>query len=146
MYANLPPDTIELLRIIIRGASLSDCAKQMNLSVSAVSKKIKKAEAELESPLFTRNNTRLEPTSLAISLLEHFDKIIYQLEMIHTLSNAKETALPPLRLCSNIYSALVLDSGHYKPMNKSSHSNPNRKSQSYGALCSRTAFYTQMHN
>ena len=140
MYANLPPDTIELLRIIIRGASLSDCAKQMNLSVSAVSKKIKKAEAELESPLFTRNNTRLEPTSLAISLLEHFDKIIYQLEMIHTLSNAKETALPPLRLCSNIYSALVLDSGHYKPMNKSSHSNPNRKSQSYGALCSRTAF------
>ena len=55
---------------------ISEAARRLHMSLSAVSQSLKELETTLNTPLFTRDNTGLMPTAAALTLIPYANLII----------------------------------------------------------------------
>ena len=109
MNQRLQTDMIYLLAGLLEGKNLAECANELNLSVSAVSKKLKKAEEVLGMPLFARMNGRLIPSKEILSLRPYLEGVVQNLEAISGKASQSMRKMPVLRICMNQWADLLLE-------------------------------------
>ncbi|MER9178372.1 LysR substrate-binding domain-containing protein [Mesorhizobium sp. M0955] len=70
---------ISVLHAIVRGGSASAAAESLHVSQPAVSKLVAATEAELGYRLFRRSGRRLEPTTEAVALMPHIERVLSEM-------------------------------------------------------------------
>ena len=93
---------IEVFNAVMHTGSVSAAARLINISQPAVSRTLQHAELQLGFALFQRNKGRLTPTSEALALLPHMEKLFGQLEEVQRLADSlrKGRATDELRIAS----------------------------------------------
>ncbi len=93
---------IEVFNAVMHTGSVSAAARLINISQPAVSRTLQHAELQLGFALFQRSKGRLVPTSEALALLPHMEKLFAQLEEVQRLADSlrKGRATDELRIAS----------------------------------------------
>ena len=93
---------IEVFNAVMHTGSVSAAARLINISQPAVSRTLQHAELQLGFALFQRSKGRLTPTSEALALLPHMEKLFAQLEEVQRLADSlrKGRATDELRIAS----------------------------------------------
>lgn len=91
---------IEVFNAVMHTGSVSAAARLINISQPAVSRTLQHAELQLGFALFQRSKGRLTPTSEALALLPHMEKLFAQLEEVQRLADSlrKGRATDELRI------------------------------------------------
>lgn len=79
---------IEVFNAILLTRSVSAAARLLNVTQPAVSRTLKHAEIQLGFALFERAKGRLTPTSEALTLAPHIDKLFAQLDEVQRLAGS----------------------------------------------------------
>lgn len=79
---------IEVFNAVMHTGSVSAAARLINISQPAVSRTLQHAELQLGFALFQRSKGRLAPTSEALALLPHMEKLFAQLEEVQRLADS----------------------------------------------------------
>ena len=79
---------IEVFNAVMHTGSVSAAARLINISQPAVSRTLQHAELQLGFALFQRSKGRLTPTSEALALLPHMEKLFGQLEEVQRLADS----------------------------------------------------------
>jgi DNA-binding transcriptional LysR family regulator len=74
---------MEAFRAVIKHGSISRAASSLFITQSAVSKLISALEEDAELRLFERHSGRLQPTSAALRLYEHSDRVFAELSQLN---------------------------------------------------------------
>ncbi|MBE2262000.1 MAG: LysR family transcriptional regulator [Burkholderiaceae bacterium] len=77
---------IEVFNAILLTGSVSGAARLLNVTQPAVSRILKHAEIQLGFTLFERTKGRLTPTSEALTLAPHIDRLFVQLDEVQRLA------------------------------------------------------------
>lgn len=82
-----------------RTQTLSQAARNLNISQAGLSQSLDSLEAELGVKLFTRTRNGTRPTKAGEKIISHAQEIETQLQMMHKFANQqKQVVEPPLRL------------------------------------------------
>lgn len=82
-----------------RTQTLSQAARNLNISQAGLSQSLDSLEAELGVKLFTRTRSGTRPTKAGEKMIGHAQEIESQLQMMQTLAEQqKQVAEPPLRI------------------------------------------------
>lgn len=93
---------IETFRAVLQAGSARQAASLLGLSQPAVSKAIKRLEAEAGFPLFLRLRGRLQPTPEALALVPDVDRMYVGLSAIaHRIKTLREFGVGTLQIASN---------------------------------------------
>ncbi|MGS3273583.1 LysR substrate-binding domain-containing protein [Serratia marcescens] len=93
---------IETFRAVLQAGSARKAASLLGLSQPAVSKAIRRLEAEAGFPLFLRLRGRLQPTPEAIALVPDVDRMYVGLSAIaHRIKALREFGVGALQIASN---------------------------------------------
>lgn len=93
---------IETFRAVLQAGSARKAASLLGLSQPAVSKAIKRLEAEAGFPLFLRLRGRLQPTPEALALIPDVDQMYVGLSAIaHRIKTLREFGVSTLQIASN---------------------------------------------
>ncbi len=82
---------IEVFNAIMLTGSVSAAARLINVTQPAVSRTLQHAELQLGFPLFHRGKGRLTPTTEALSLYPHIEKLFSQLDEVQRLAGNLRT-------------------------------------------------------
>lgn len=83
---------IEVFNAIMLTGSVSAAARLINITQPAVSRTLQHAELQLGFPLFQRIKGRLTPTTEALTLYPHIEKLFAQLDEVQRLATNLRTA------------------------------------------------------
>ncbi|MES2530356.1 MAG: LysR family transcriptional regulator [Pseudomonadota bacterium] len=83
---------IEVFNAIMLTGSVSAAARLINITQPAVSRTLQHAELQLGFPLFQRTKGRLTPTTEALALHPHIEKLFAQLDEVQRLATNLKTA------------------------------------------------------
>ncbi len=93
---------IETFRAVLQSGSARKAASLLGMSQPAVSKAIKRLEAEAGFPLFLRLRGRLQPTPEALALVPDVDQMYVGLSAItHRIKTLREFGVSTLQIASN---------------------------------------------
>ncbi|WP_204120382.1 MULTISPECIES: LysR family transcriptional regulator [Levilactobacillus] len=82
-----------------RTQTLSQAARNLNISQAGLSQSLDSLEAELGVKLFTRTRNGTRPTKAGEKIIGHAQEIETQLQMMHKFANQQKQVIePPLRL------------------------------------------------
>ncbi len=97
MAIQLNYNQLYVFYLCVKHASFKEAAKELNISVPAVSMQIKKLETLLEFELFIRENAQMLPTQKALEILpainEMFSKSEIIIEQISALTNKENNKI-----------------------------------------------------
>ena len=83
---------IEVFNAIMLTGSVSAAARLINITQPAVSRTLQHAELQLGFPLFQRAKGRLTPTTEALTLYPHIERLFAQLDEVQRLASNLRTA------------------------------------------------------
>lgn len=83
---------IEVFNAIMLTGSVSAAARLINITQPAVSRTLQHAEIQLGFPLFQRARGRLVPSSEALTLYPHVERLFAQLDQVQRLAASLRTA------------------------------------------------------
>jgi len=83
---------IEVFNAIMLTGSVSAAARLINITQPAVSRTLQHAEIQLGFPLFQRAKGRLTPTTEALTLYPHIERLFTQLDEVQRLASSLRTA------------------------------------------------------
>ncbi|XAH23795.1 LysR substrate-binding domain-containing protein [Xylophilus sp. GW821-FHT01B05] len=83
---------IEVFNAIMLTGSVSAAARLINVTQPAVSRTLQHAELQLGFPLFQRTRGRLVPTTEALTLYPHIERLFAQLDEVQRLAENLRTA------------------------------------------------------
>lgn len=75
--------SLRIIVMIAETGSLSAAAQQCNLTLAAVSKRLRDAEALLEVSLFDRSSRGVVPTDAGRALFAHARQLLYEMDRMH---------------------------------------------------------------
>ena len=84
---------IEVFNAVMLTGSVSEAARLINVTQPAVSRTLQHAEIQLGFPLFQRAKGRLTPTTEALTLFPHIERLFAQLDEVQRLALQTGAAL-----------------------------------------------------
>jgi DNA-binding transcriptional LysR family regulator len=101
MARKLDLTSLELFVAVCESRSIAHAAELRNITASAISKRISQLEEFAGTPLLTRTNSGVAPTSEGARLLEHARNVLYNLELIERDVGSAENLRGCVRIFAN---------------------------------------------
>jgi len=78
------PKTLQLFISVVEEGTVAAAAARENIATAAVSRRISEMEADLHTPLFTRSNKGVVPTSAGLNLVHLARRILHDMEDVYS--------------------------------------------------------------